>query len=50
LQHISKLKVVKKIGATAFYFCIGNYGTLLGTIDFLRGRQAVKWEPVKEEK
>jgi cellulose synthase/poly-beta-1,6-N-acetylglucosamine synthase-like glycosyltransferase len=47
LQYIPRLRIIKKIGATVFYFCIGNYGTLLGTIDFLRGRQAVKWEPVK---
>jgi hypothetical protein len=33
--------------ATAYYFCVGNLGTLLGLGDFVRGREAVKWEPRK---
>jgi len=32
---------------TAFYFCIGNLGTLLGLADFLRGKETVRWEPRK---
>jgi cellulose synthase/poly-beta-1,6-N-acetylglucosamine synthase-like glycosyltransferase len=31
----------------AYYFCVGNLGTLLGVLDFLRGRVTVKWDPVK---
>lgn len=33
--------------AAAYYFCVGCLGTLLGLADFLRGRKAVKWEPIK---
>lgn len=28
----------------AFYFCIGMIGTWLGLLDFLKGKQIVKWE------
>jgi cellulose synthase/poly-beta-1,6-N-acetylglucosamine synthase-like glycosyltransferase len=38
---------VVKIGSVLFYFCLGNLGTLLGDIDFLRGRRIVMWEPQK---
>lgn len=31
----------------AFYFVLGNYGTLLGLLDFLRGRKVVRWDPDK---
>jgi hypothetical protein len=30
-----------------FYFCIGNYGTLMGLLDFILGRKITKWEPIK---
>jgi cellulose synthase/poly-beta-1,6-N-acetylglucosamine synthase-like glycosyltransferase len=33
--------------ALAYYFCLGNVGTLLGVIDFVRGQVTVKWDPVK---
>ena len=31
----------------AYYFCVGNLGTLLGVIDFARGQVTVKWDPIK---
>jgi cellulose synthase/poly-beta-1,6-N-acetylglucosamine synthase-like glycosyltransferase len=31
----------------AFYFCVGNWGTLLGLVDFILGRKILKWDPVK---
>jgi len=37
--------VAGKAGSVAFYFCLGNYGTLLGLADFLRGRKISKWDP-----
>ncbi len=37
-----------KLSATAFYFIIGNLGTLLGVFDFLLGRTAVRWDPEKK--
>src|SRR5262245_20393442 len=33
--------------SVAYYFCVGNLGTLLGLLDFLRGREAIKWDPIK---
>lgn len=32
-----------------FYFCVGNYGTLLGLADFLVGRRVAKWDPNKTD-
>lgn len=46
-QYISSLTLIRKATSVAFYFCIGNYGTLVGLIDFLRGRKIEKWEPLK---
>ncbi len=47
LQSSNVLRPLKKTASLAFYFCIGNLGTLLGLIDFLMGRHATKWEPLK---
>ena len=41
-------RVIRRVGAMAFYFCIGNCGVLMGLSDYLRGRQVTRWEPVKE--
>jgi hypothetical protein len=49
-QHIPSLKIVRRISSLVYYFCLGNYGTLLGLFDFLMGRQIVKWKPVKTDK
>ncbi len=38
-----------KPASLAFYFCLGNYGTLLGLIDFLAGKKFTKWDPVKTD-
>lgn len=38
---------LKRCTALSFYFFLGNFGTLLGLIDFLRGRRVVGWDPVK---
>lgn len=46
-QHIPNIKIVTKLASLSFYFCIGNFGTLLGLFDFLTGRQITKWEPLK---
>ena len=43
IQHIPKIPVLTKTASLAFYFCLGNYGTLLGLIDFIRGKQVSKW-------
>jgi len=39
--------VLAPASSAAYYFCVGNVGTALGLLDFLRGREAVKWDPIK---
>ena len=46
-QHLDKIKNIKHLASLSFYFCLGNYGTLLGLIDFIKGEKVVKWEPFK---
>jgi cellulose synthase/poly-beta-1,6-N-acetylglucosamine synthase-like glycosyltransferase len=48
-RHPQGLKPLYQAMALCHYFCLGNYGTLLGLIDFLRGRRITKWEPVKTD-
>ena len=38
-----------RAAAMPFYFCVGNYGTLLGLIEFARGRKITKWDPKKTD-
>ena len=45
-RRFSGWKVVKKMTALAYYFCVGNCGTLLGVVCFLKGNKITKWEPV----
>ncbi|MFW6414376.1 MAG: glycosyltransferase [Verrucomicrobiota bacterium] len=52
----SKITMNSKLGklflkpfSLSAYFILGNYGTLRGVIDFLRGRRIVKWNPVKPD-
>jgi len=40
--------ILSKVSSVAFYFCIGNLGTLLGLFDFLRGEKIAKWQPIKD--
>lgn len=47
LQHFPDLKSLNRLPSLAFYFCLGNYGMMLGVFDFLRGRKVIKWEPEK---
>jgi cellulose synthase/poly-beta-1,6-N-acetylglucosamine synthase-like glycosyltransferase len=44
---LARVPIVRKASSTAWYFCVGNLGTLLGLADFLRGKEAVKWDPIK---
>ena len=48
-RHISNPKTAGKFSSLAYYFCLGNYGTLLGLIDFVMGKEIVKWEPIKTD-
>jgi len=38
-----------KASSTAFYFCVGMLGTLMGVCDFLCGKGATKWDPLKTD-
>lgn len=49
LQH-TRFRGIIKIASLAFYFCIGNYGTLLGLFDFFMGKKITKWNPLKTDK
>lgn len=49
LQNICRIKIVTKAASLAYYFCLGNYGTLLGLFDLLIGKQIVKWKPLKTD-
>jgi len=49
-QHLDKIKNIKRLVSLSFYFCIGNYGTFLGLIDFLTGKEITKWDPLKSDK
>lgn len=49
-RHVRGLKGVRKVTSLAYYFCIGNYGTLLGLIDFFKGKQITRWQPLKTDR
>jgi cellulose synthase/poly-beta-1,6-N-acetylglucosamine synthase-like glycosyltransferase len=49
LRRASGLRVLAPAGGLAFYFCLGNLGTLLGLGDFLRRRETIKWDPLKAD-
>ncbi|AGW14730.1 putative family 2 glycosyl transferase [Megalodesulfovibrio gigas DSM 1382 = ATCC 19364] len=36
-----------KLSSTAWYVCLGMYGTWLGTLDFVRGKRVAMWMPMK---
>jgi cellulose synthase/poly-beta-1,6-N-acetylglucosamine synthase-like glycosyltransferase len=46
---LSHLALRRKVTSVAFLFCLGNLGTLLGLVDFLRGKRVAKWEPLKAD-
>ncbi len=41
--------VIHRAASTLLYFCVGNYGTLLGLGDFVSGRKVARWEPRKSD-
>ena len=42
-------RMIKKPISLATYFLLGNYGTLLGLTDFLKGKRVEKWTPIKSD-
>ncbi len=49
LCKITQSERFRHAASVPFYFCIGNYGTLLGLADFVLGRRISKWEPRKTD-
>jgi len=49
LARLVNVRSIEKLSSTAFYFCVGNIGSFLGVMDFLRGRRVVQWNPVKQD-
>ncbi len=41
--------ILQRWSEVAFYIAVGQYGTMLGVIDFLFGRSVTKWDPVKTD-
>jgi len=46
-RKLGRPRIAVKASSLAFYFCVGNWGTLLGLVDFFTGRKIAKWTPVK---
>ncbi len=40
---------LEKLASMGFYFLVGNWGTMLGVLDFLLGRRVAKWSPQKQD-
>lgn len=49
LARATGIRPLQRLTSTAFYFCLGNLGTLLGLADFLAGRRVARWEPRKAD-
>ncbi|MHC4100187.1 MAG: glycosyltransferase [Planctomycetota bacterium] len=49
LARIASAGAIRRAASVPFYFCVGNYGTLLGLADFLRGRRVARWDPRKTD-
>jgi cellulose synthase/poly-beta-1,6-N-acetylglucosamine synthase-like glycosyltransferase len=49
LARVAWAKAIRRALSVPFYFFVGNYGTLLGLADFVRGRQVAKWDPIKTD-
>ena len=41
--------LLRKLTAVSYYFFLGNWGTFLGFIEFIKGKKVSKWEPKKAE-
>ncbi|MBF0539750.1 MAG: glycosyltransferase [Nitrospirae bacterium] len=46
LRYVKILRI-NKVASIVYYFCIGNYGMLLGIMDFLTGKEITSWKPKK---
>jgi len=48
-QSIKKDTLFTKVSAVLWYFCLGNYGQLLGLIDCILKKTVTKWDPRKDD-
>lgn len=49
VRFLAESNPLRKLSSHAFYFCIGNLGTLLGLFSFLKGERISKWRPIKTD-
>jgi cellulose synthase/poly-beta-1,6-N-acetylglucosamine synthase-like glycosyltransferase len=49
LARIASKGALERAASVPFYFCVGNYGTLLGLADFVMGRRVARWDPRKTD-
>lgn len=49
VHKIFRVRLFTKVTSYAYYFCLGNLGSLLGLLDFLMGKQITKWTPLKTD-
>ena len=43
IKTLPTIPFFTKLSSLAYYFCLGNYGTMLGLIDWVRGKKISKW-------
>jgi len=46
----SAFSLPARFASKGFYLCVGSYGTLLGVLDFARGKRVSKWQPRKTDR
>jgi len=49
LSRLTRSGALRRSAELACYIVVGQYGTLLGLVDFLRGRSVARWDPVKTD-
>ena len=46
-QYLPFVGIITRITSVTYYFCLANYGSFLGLLDFAMGRKITRWKPVK---
>ena len=46
-QYLPFVGIIARITSVTYYFCLANYGSFLGLLDFAMGRKITRWKPVK---
>jgi len=47
ILNAERFKRLRRPAAAAYYFTLGNVGTLLGLFDFFTGRRVSKWSAMR---